>query len=159
MDFEVRCPLVRYGRLLFDFCPSTRTFVPCFLRTSPRGDSPCIIARPSPPSGRPEDFHLQVTEHAQHTTMRLSPQVFTLNGRTRQCVVLAMFGIAGVSVALTRTAKQKFGSTLAMAITIVILCHLFGTQPSRDDLPLADRRREHMDRAVQFIRRQVSPAD
>src|SRR5215831_14458406 len=50
------------------FCPSTRTFDPCFFQTSPRGDSPCIITRPSPPSGRPEDFHLQVTEHAQHTT-------------------------------------------------------------------------------------------
>src|SRR5216684_131656 len=68
MDFAVSCPLVRYGRLLFGFCPSTRTFVPCFLRTSPRGGSPCIITRPSPPSGRPEDFHLQVAEHAQHTT-------------------------------------------------------------------------------------------
>src|ERR1700758_227191 len=72
MDFAVSCPLVRHGRLLFDFCPSTRTFVPCFLRTSPRGDSPCIITRPSPPSGRPEDFHLQVTEHAQHTTDTLA---------------------------------------------------------------------------------------
>src|SRR6266478_4066156 len=71
-DFAVSCPLVRHGRLLFGFCPSTRTFVPCFLRTSPRGDSPCIITRPSPPSGRPEDFHLQVTEHAQHTTKPLA---------------------------------------------------------------------------------------
>src|SRR5271165_1446484 len=72
MDFAVSCPLVRYERLLFGFCPSTRTFVPCFLRTSPRGDSPCIITRPSPPSGRPEDFHLLVTEHAQHTTKPLA---------------------------------------------------------------------------------------
>src|ERR1700746_3776788 len=71
MDFAVSCPLVRYGRLLFGFCPSTRTFVPCFLRTPPRGGSPCIITRPSPPSGRAEDFHLQVTEHAQHTTKPL----------------------------------------------------------------------------------------
>ena len=71
MDFAVSCPLVRYGRLLFGFCPSTRTFVPCFLRTPPRGDSPCIFTRPSPPSGRPEDFHLLVTEHAQHTTKPL----------------------------------------------------------------------------------------
>src|SRR6266571_3247671 len=28
------------------FCSSTRTFVPCFLQTPPRGDSPCIITRP-----------------------------------------------------------------------------------------------------------------
>src|SRR5258708_25439635 len=71
MDFAVSRPLVRHWRLLFGFCPSTRMFVPCFLRTSPRGDSPCIITSPSPPSGRPEDFHLLVTEHAQHTTRRL----------------------------------------------------------------------------------------
>src|SRR6266852_4962411 len=45
-DFAVRCPLVRHGRLLFGFCPSTRTFVPCFLQTPPRGGSPCIITSP-----------------------------------------------------------------------------------------------------------------
>src|SRR5215469_18245513 len=68
MDFAVSCPLVRYGRLLSGFCPSTRTFAPCFLRTPPRGGSPCIITRPSPPSGWPEDFHLRAAEHARHTT-------------------------------------------------------------------------------------------
>src|ERR1700686_4876615 len=50
------------------FCPSTRTFVPCFFQTPPRGGSPCIITSPSPPSGWAEDFHLQTAEHAQHTT-------------------------------------------------------------------------------------------
>src|SRR5262249_18524647 len=41
---------------------------PCFFQTPPRGGSPCIITRPSPPSGWPEDLHLQAAEHAQHTT-------------------------------------------------------------------------------------------
>src|SRR5208337_2981910 len=46
MDFAVSCPLVRHWRLVSGFCPSTRTFVPCFLQTPPRGGSPCIITRP-----------------------------------------------------------------------------------------------------------------
>src|ERR1700680_778400 len=50
-------------------------------QTSPRDDSPCVIASPSPPSGWAEDFHLQTAEHAQHTT---NP----LRGRT---VVLTFF--------------------------------------------------------------------
>src|SRR6266404_1217999 len=53
-------------------CPSTRTFAVRFLQTSPRGDSPCVFANPSPPSGWVEDFHLQATEHAQHTTKPLA---------------------------------------------------------------------------------------
>src|SRR5688572_15067248 len=42
MDFAVRCPLVRHWRLVSGSCPSTRTFALRFLRTSPRGDSPCV---------------------------------------------------------------------------------------------------------------------
>src|SRR5438132_2293688 len=68
MDFAVSCPLVRRWRLISGSCPSTRTFAPRFLQTSPRDDSPCVITSPSPPSGWAEDFHLQATEHAQHTT-------------------------------------------------------------------------------------------
>src|ERR1700694_2189193 len=67
-DFAVSCPLVRRWRLISRFCPSTRTFDPCFLRTPPRGGSPCIITSPSPPSGWAGDFHPQAAEHAQHTT-------------------------------------------------------------------------------------------
>ena len=72
MDFAVSCPLVRRWRLVSGSCSSTRTFDPCFFRTPPRGGSPCIITRPSPPSGWPEDFHLQAAEHAQHTTKPLA---------------------------------------------------------------------------------------
>ena len=72
MDFAVSCPLVRHWRLISGFCPSTRTFDPCFFQTPPRGGSPCIITRPSPPSGWPEDFHLQAAEHAQRTTNPLA---------------------------------------------------------------------------------------
>src|SRR4029077_19916575 len=68
MDFAVSCPLVRHWRLISGFCPSTRTFAPRFFQTSPRGDSPCVITSPSPPSGWAEDFYLQAAEHAQHTT-------------------------------------------------------------------------------------------
>ena len=46
MDFAVSCPFVQRWRLVSGFCSSTRTFVPCFLQTPPRGGSPCIITRP-----------------------------------------------------------------------------------------------------------------
>jgi hypothetical protein len=68
MDFAVSGPLVRRPRLVPGSCPSTRTFALRFLQTSPRGNGPCVIANPSPPSGWVEDFHLQATGHAQHTT-------------------------------------------------------------------------------------------
>src|SRR3977135_4560995 len=72
MDFAVSGPLVRPSRLVPGSCPSTRTFAPRFLQTSPRGDSPSVVANPSPPSGWVEDLHLQATEHAQHTTKPLA---------------------------------------------------------------------------------------
>src|SRR3981081_4695207 len=65
-------PCIRFSSLVSDFCPSTRTFALRFLQTSPRGDSPCVVTNPSPPSGWVEDFHLQVTEHAQHTTISVT---------------------------------------------------------------------------------------
>src|SRR5205807_5532722 len=72
MDFAVSRPLVRHSRLISDFCSSTRTFAIRFFQTPPRGGGPCVLARPSPPSGWPEDLHLQTAEHAQHTTEPLA---------------------------------------------------------------------------------------
>ena len=69
MDFAVSCPLVRHWRLISGSCPSTRTFAIRFFRTPPRGDSPCVLTGPSPPSGWAGDLHPQTAEHAQHTTM------------------------------------------------------------------------------------------
>jgi hypothetical protein len=80
-------------------------------------------------------------------------------GRTRQCVFLAIFAIAGVSVFLARITKQKAGPTVVLAIAIVVLCHVFGTLQGRDMLPLAGQRHQHMDQAMEFIHREVLPED
>src|SRR5262249_13516554 len=99
MDFAVSCPLVQRWRLISGFCPSTRTFAPCFFQTPPRGGSPCIITRPSPPSGWPEDFHLQTAEHAQHTTKSPWPSAV---GDSRMLVIF--FG--SVALQFERTSSQ-----------------------------------------------------
>src|SRR5207244_9501071 len=66
MDFAVSCPLVRRSRLISGICPSTRTFAPRFLQTSPRDDSPCVIFSPSPHSCCAEDIHLQADYTSIH---------------------------------------------------------------------------------------------
>src|SRR5262249_21217306 len=114
MDFAVSCPLVRHWRLISGFCPSTRTFDPCFFQTPPRGGSPCIITRPSPPSGWPEDLHLQAAEHAQHTTRPakgpaadegVRPTTFAGVRLREDCAVL------GLKPALRRRPIRRAGSS------------------------------------------------
>jgi len=80
-------------------------------------------------------------------------------GRTRHCIFLAIFGLAGVSVALAGIAKQRTALALGLTIGIIILCQVFGTQPGHDMLPLADQRHEHMDQVLAFIRHEVTPDD
>src|ERR1051326_8222653 len=111
MDFAVRCPLVRHWRLIFDFCSSTRTFDRCFLQTPPRGDSPCIISRPSPPSGWPEDFHLQTTEHARHTTKPLVRRTLRVGLTTRGTPSCRFVSLKGDSH--DRSTKKDVGGTPA----------------------------------------------
>jgi hypothetical protein len=59
-----RSTLTPYIRFLFidsRICLTLPSDLPC-------GDSPCVIANPSPPSGWVEDLHLLAAEHARHTT-------------------------------------------------------------------------------------------
>ena len=80
-------------------------------------------------------------------------------GRTRQCVFLAIFGIAGVSVLLAKVTKQSTRNAVLLAIGIVVLCQAFGTLQGRDMLPVAEQKREHMDQALEFIQQEVGAPD
>jgi hypothetical protein len=80
-------------------------------------------------------------------------------GRTRQCVFLVVFAVAGVSFALAKMTRNSTGSAVVLAVGIVVVCQAFGTLQGRDMLPLADQRHENMDQAMQFIRNQITPND
>jgi hypothetical protein len=77
----------------------------------------------------------------------------------RQCLFLAMFALAGVSVCLARIVKERSAASATLALGIVVLCHAFGALQDRDELPVAEQRHEHMDDALRFIRSHVTPGD
>jgi hypothetical protein len=107
MDFAVSGPLVRRSRLVPGSCPSTRTFAPRFLQTSPRGDSPCVFANPSPPSGWVEDFHLQATEHAQHTTKSLRDSCCVLGRKNAHYISDRILAAAGTAPSAGESAGHR----------------------------------------------------
>lgn len=80
-------------------------------------------------------------------------------GRTRQCAFLAIFGIAGISVTLATLTRNRSTLAVVLAGVIIATCHLFGTPHSLDMLAVAEQRHEHMERAIEFIRKEVSPGD
>jgi len=80
-------------------------------------------------------------------------------GRTRQCAFLAVFALAGVSLALSKITGYRPARSATLALLVVAACHAFGTLQGRDMLPLADQHHEHMDAAVQFLHRHVQPTD
>jgi hypothetical protein len=80
-------------------------------------------------------------------------------GRTRQCIFLGVFGLAGVSFAIGKIARNRAGPAAAVALGMVVICQAFGTLQGRDMLPLAEQRHEHMDQVLQFIRGNISPED
>jgi hypothetical protein len=80
-------------------------------------------------------------------------------GRMRQCVFLAMFGLAGVSVAVSIMARRRTVAAAAIGLAVVLLAQAFGTLQDRDSFPLAQQRHEHLDQMLQFIRSNVGPED
>jgi len=80
-------------------------------------------------------------------------------GRTRQCVYLAWFAIAGVSAALAIISAGHMKVATLLALGMIIVCHARGTLEGRDMLPLAEQRQGNMDQAIQFIRKEVAPKD
>jgi len=80
-------------------------------------------------------------------------------GRMRQCLFLAIPVLAGVSVCVARSFRERVAPSAALALLIVVLCHALGTPQDRDELPLADQRHQHMDQAIEFIRSHVAPED
>jgi Dolichyl-phosphate-mannose-protein mannosyltransferase len=80
-------------------------------------------------------------------------------GRTRQCMFLAIFCLAGVSLWLSAISRRRPLPAAGLAIAIVLFCHLFGTLQDRDAFPLAEQRHQHMDAAIQWIRGQVRSED
>lgn len=80
-------------------------------------------------------------------------------GRTRQCVFLAIFGLAGVSYCLAKISRERTGLAVCLAAAIVAACHLFGTPHSLDMIVTTEQRHEHMDAAITYIRSEVSASD
>ncbi len=79
-------------------------------------------------------------------------------GGTRHSIFLAIFAIAGISVALNRLAGLRLGPGIAMAALIVIACNLF---PSHR-LPYiarADQKKSHIEQALVFVREHIPPND
>lgn len=80
-------------------------------------------------------------------------------GRTRHCIFLALFVIAGVSVALVRLSRTRVAVASLLTLGIVTVCHVRGTLQGRDMLPLAEQRHEHMDQMMRFLRSNVGVSD
>jgi hypothetical protein len=80
-------------------------------------------------------------------------------GRTRQCVFLAIFGLAGISYCLAKISGNRIWLAAVFSAFIVATCHLFGAPHSLDLIVTAEQRHEHMNAAITFLRSQVSPAD
>ena len=77
-------------------------------------------------------------------------------GGTRHCVVLVIFGIAGVSFVLARWVSQQTARGFGAAVLIVAACNIFGA-PHRPYMLRRDQSSEQMNRAINAVHREISP--
>jgi hypothetical protein len=80
-------------------------------------------------------------------------------GRTRQCVFLAIFAISGAAVALVKIAGDHASLAAFLALGLVATSHLLAASHTLDMRAVAEQKRDHMKRAVEFLRTEVTPAD
>jgi len=77
---------------------------------------------------------------------------------TRHIAFLIIPGVAGASVAIARLAAGRWGSGLAIAAPIIVACIAFG-KPRQPRMDRADQSRTHMADAMEFVRKNIDPAD
>ena len=79
-------------------------------------------------------------------------------GGTRHSAFIVPFAIAGVSSMMVKLSRQRLGYALGSAVLIIFVCQIFGS-PHRPYMRREDQRRANMTRAIDALRREVSPAD
>lgn len=77
-------------------------------------------------------------------------------GGTRHTAYLIIPAVAGVSVAVSRLAAERWTRGVAIGLVIVVICVGFGQQ-HQPYMARADQSREKMNSAVAFVRENVAP--
>jgi hypothetical protein len=79
-------------------------------------------------------------------------------GGTRHLAFLIIPGIAGVSIAAVRLAREKRSRSLAFSAIVIFFCIAFG-KPRLPRMDRADQSIAHMKTAIEFINRNAKPSD
>jgi hypothetical protein len=79
-------------------------------------------------------------------------------GGTRHVAFLIIPGIAGVSMTLARLAANQWRRALAITAIVLVVCAAFG-KPRPPRMERTDQSRAHMDKAIEFIQRDVAPSE
>src|ERR1039457_3327651 len=88
---------------------------------------PLHLTRPSPPSGWPEDLHLQTAEHAQHTTKPLARRTLRVGAGGGSRLTMAVFWVTRRSpvahlrkLMLEELQRRNYSQTTARAYLLAV---------------------------------------